>query len=1261
MKCLTNLYRKAEAVKREKAEPSNQAENLEESLVFAELVCFVEEELSNPAAPVLKLADLVKIYCARLQQLGIQTKVHSTRLKERLEAHIPGLQDYAKGRDVFLVRGKDIGRLLGNFFEKQNDSSAICLAQAAKIVRNEVFCNPSKFDGSFKPDCQEDSLPPALKALVRMLIEGPNIVLQAASPIRQEVLTIAHLIKFNCVKHKRSPTAAVLNEIRHQRQQETPLPLYIGLMIYGQTRKRGLIEKLFQLGICASYDKVLRVSTELSNAICDRFHNENVVVPSNFSSGVFTSAAVDNIDHNPSSTTSTGSFHGTGISLFQHPDFEGQGIRLEAALVNECSSKVVKPLPEFYAYVPPSSTTQRNVKIPSVPDHTLLCTQVSDADIIDQYCWLRKVNDVIMKEDKDEENTSWSAFHASIKPLDKNTPKCQTSLLPLFEDAAHSVAMIRHSMSLVQRSVEYLNPGQIPVLACDQPLFATAKNIQWTWPNQFGEDKFLVLMGGLHVEMAAWNAIGTWLEDSGWTDIITQADVSSAGKAESFLHSSHVTRTRYAHEVTVASLYVLQRQAHMAYQIACQEEGKVVKSFDDWCLDKAAAHPQFKYWHLVMKLELIVLAFVQSLRSSDFTMYFDALVRLVPWFFALDRPNYSRWLSVHIRDMQSLPSTHPAVVEQFKAGKFTFRKSCRSFSALPLDQTHEQNNKIIKGDGGAIGLTENPQALRRWMIGGPEIANLVKQFEDTVFKDSTTQCSHHEQVTGKQNRFQKHVKQVVEKFAEVGSPFMDDSTELISMVSKSIADESVIKSTYEIEDLGREKYHDFVQKRFIDRSVAIDDPIPQNKLAKFKDRKKKLCPKNSTLKLRSAKLDCQLFSRLYIGCQNRDGSLSEFFAHENQACPPSISDCGKLRQTAKAPLVSCLESFCEATPNEPEVTVVVLDGAAVVHFNPPGSSKTFGEYGENVIAKYVKRWLIKVSRVDLVWDSYIENSLKSSTREKRGSGARNRVLPFVQIPRKWNEFLRVDKNKVELFSMLSKIVVEVDVNGKDVFATDGENVLCSSKSQNVDQLSPCSHEEADTRIIIHCLDAARKGHQKLMIRTVDTDVVIIAICYYHLLNVEELWIALVLAPNFAICQHTDMRWLLERRRLDHCCFCMPFRDVTRYLSSLDVAKRQRGMSGCHLMRAMRRFWHFSMIHRSSLMNALPCWKDLLSFSMTEQVIKMRYVETLITKSGLPLFLARVTCNISIQGKRFSKSGAQFISMLIGKCVSISFFPLRLLL
>ena len=48
-----------------------------------------------------------------------------------------------------------------------------------------------------------------------------------------------------------------------------------------------------------------------------------------------------------------------------------------------------------------------------------------------------------------------------------------------------------------------MHPKQVPVLAVDQPLYALAKEIQWTWPNRHGEDHFVIMFGGLHIEMAA--------------------------------------------------------------------------------------------------------------------------------------------------------------------------------------------------------------------------------------------------------------------------------------------------------------------------------------------------------------------------------------------------------------------------------------------------------------------------------------------------------------------------------------------------------------------------------------------------------------------------------------------------------------------------------------------------------------------------------------------------------------------------------------
>ena len=62
--------------------------------------------------------------------------------------------------------------------------------------------------------------------------------------------------------------------------------------------------------------------------------------------------------------------------------------------------------------------------------------------------------------------------------------------------------MIRHSMDVVRRAVQHVNPGQIPVVAADQPLFALAKQVQWTWPGTYLEDNFVIMFGGLHIEMA---------------------------------------------------------------------------------------------------------------------------------------------------------------------------------------------------------------------------------------------------------------------------------------------------------------------------------------------------------------------------------------------------------------------------------------------------------------------------------------------------------------------------------------------------------------------------------------------------------------------------------------------------------------------------------------------------------------------------------------------------------------------------------------
>ena len=71
--------------------------------------------------------------------------------------------------------------------------------------------------------------------------------------------------------------------------------------------------------------------------------------------------------------------------------------------------------------------------------------------------------------------------------------------------------MIKHGMNIISSATHKVNPGQLPVLTVDQPLFAIAKKVQWSWPDMYGEERFVVLLGGLHIEMAMLKLVGEWL------------------------------------------------------------------------------------------------------------------------------------------------------------------------------------------------------------------------------------------------------------------------------------------------------------------------------------------------------------------------------------------------------------------------------------------------------------------------------------------------------------------------------------------------------------------------------------------------------------------------------------------------------------------------------------------------------------------------------------------------------------------------------
>ena len=127
----------------------------------------------------------------------------------------------------------------------------------------------------------------------------------------------------------------------------------------------------------------------------------------------------------------------------------------------------------------------------------------------------------------------WS-LHQSSQKRGPQVEVSLTCLLPLFQEHAHSVATIKHSMEKVRDVVKFLNPDQTPIITADQPLVVFAKQIQWEWDTECGEAKYVVIFGGLHIEMACFKLLGDLLRDCGWTIALSDADIATSGTAEVF-------------------------------------------------------------------------------------------------------------------------------------------------------------------------------------------------------------------------------------------------------------------------------------------------------------------------------------------------------------------------------------------------------------------------------------------------------------------------------------------------------------------------------------------------------------------------------------------------------------------------------------------------------------------------------------------------------------------------------------------------------
>ena len=249
---------------------------------------------------------------------------------------------------------------------------------------------------------------------------------------------------------------------------------------------------------------------------------------------------------------------------------------------------------------------------------------------------------------------------------------------------------------------------------------------------------------------------------------------------------------------------------------------------------------------------------------------------------------------------------------------------------------------------------------------------------------------HHDQTTSVQASFSKDVRSLVKFMEELGNPFEEGSPDLVALDTKECVGSPDIDAVRKVRKIVLKQFQGFARDCLVVRTKTVQETIHRYKLTVFK------APPIRNVSKEKHKLTCfknnvQLFTWLYISCQTRDGNLDEFFRHENQACPPALSDGWSLRLGTKSDLLACFQEIADERSEAPPTTSLVIDGAAIVQMLKPTACKNFREYAQEIFIPYMSTRFQSSSRQDLVWDTYRADSLKASARVKRGKGVRRRT------------------------------------------------------------------------------------------------------------------------------------------------------------------------------------------------------------------------------------------------------------------------------
>ena len=741
---------------------------------------------------------------------------------------------------------------------------------------------------------------------------------------------------------------------------------------------------------------------------------------------------------------------------------------------------------------------------------------------------------------------TWSAYNSVLNEAKKETRVC---VLPLIETSPTNTSIQLTFMKKLEKITSYVTPQAKTVVSLDLGLYKPV--LKLAMANKELSKNWVLRPGELHIIMAMLRAIGSFLDGTGLDSILSSLYDDStvtnilAGKCVRRAIEAHISLRLALFKCYIDEFYKLHPQIKEKLEPELEKlvdalqgknsnevksmHNKVTKLLKDlnvlakmkaFNAKESEEKPTFRVVLQYMQMVDTMLIFIRSVRTANWDLHLAALEEFVKYFFALDLTNYSSMIAWYIADMKQLESKHPDLWNEFKRGNWVVHKSKTSFCALGADEALEHENRAMKVLGGLVNITQKKPALTRFFLTSPELSRLTAEAKSMFAITEYERTNHHHLTASKAKQQQQDFAHLYTSLTKSTNPITYNGNELINIHTKYVFDKVIERDTSEMTKKGCQMYTNFKKNRIESDGCSLWDPMKKERLHLCKSARKTVKTKVSDT-IVHLKADRALFTRLLVASRSRTdidlcNSISKY---EFSAVPLSMFnlDGTVILSGNKSNLMKILEGQQLVYPEEETeipssdtadkarvssqsrsrpYSVAVFDGMAELQkLKKTPSMKTCQDLAIEFCSK-LDSSLQKYDETHLVFDTYLENSLKNAMRRKRAGKTTPVEFKISDSTNITNISMRTllshSKTKDELTAYISEKAIVFAQKMKRNLVTSWRNEAKTAEGVDVTALKS-THEEADTKIILHCLYASHHGATTLHIFSPDTDVFILSI------------------------------------------------------------------------------------------------------------------------------------------------------------------------